>query len=278
MPESVRRGYVPADEKELFGQIQKLRAAGEDLCYLVDRGYPLKSASVFVGNHYLLSERQRMALVRSVSTGESIRCRKGKEKLHLEEGSVVYVDGFNTVISLETAFSGSALLLCMDGTVRDLAGLRGTYRIIDKTDTAILAVRRVLEAERVKEARFYLDAPVSNSGRLKARIAERFADSSVRTAFEVVGDVDRQLYEKENVITADAIILDRCRSWFNLVRRAVDLELGGYPYVEIVKQRPERGTGAEGICPGPEGETPPSPRDDCGGNGRPAPMGRNNRK
>lgn len=55
-----------------------------------------------------------------------------KEKARLEPDSEVYIDCFNTVISLEIAFSDSTLLLCMDGTIRDLAGLRGTYRLIDK--------------------------------------------------------------------------------------------------------------------------------------------------
>ncbi len=233
MPETVKRGYVPTDEKEFVRQIEKLRSAGADLYYLINRGYPIKSASVFIGNHYLLSERQRMALVRSVSPEERIRDREAKEKPRLEEGAAVYIDGFNTIISLEIAFSGSTLLLCMDGTVRDLAGLRGTYRLIDKTDRAILAVRRVLEEERVKTAHFLLDAPVSNSGRLKEAVSAGFAASPVHVEFSVINDVDRQLYGKENVITSDAIILDQCASWFNLVRRAVRLELGAYPYIEI---------------------------------------------
>ena len=243
MPETVKRGYVPTDEKEFVRQIEKLRSAGADLYYLINRGYPIKSASVFIGNHYLLSERQRMALVRSVSPEERIRDRKAKEKPRLEEGAAVYIDGFNTIISLEIAFSGSTLLLCMDGTVRDLAGLRGTYRLIDKTDRAILAVRRVLEAERVKTAHFLLDAPVSNSGRLKEAIAAGFAGSPVHVEFSVINDVDRQLYGKENVITSDAIILDQCASWFNLVRRAVRLELGAYPYIEIVSRKETRSGG-----------------------------------
>ena len=243
MPETVKRGYVPTDEKEFVRQIEKLRSAGADLYYLINRGYPIKSASVFIGNHYLLSERQRMALVRSVSPEERIRNRKAKEKLRLEEGAAVYIDGFNTVISLEIAFSGSTLLLCMDGTVRDLAGLRGTYRLIDKTDRAILAVRRVLEEERVKTAHFLLDAPVSNSGRLKEAIVAGFAASPVHVEFSVINDVDKQLYGKENVITSDAIILDQCASWFNLVRRAVRLELGAYPYIEIVSRKETRSGG-----------------------------------
>ena len=237
MPETVKRGYVPTDEKEFVRQIEKLRSAGADLYYLINRGYPIKSASVFIGNHYLLSERQRMALVRSVSPEERIRDRKAKEKPRLEEGAARFIDGFNTIISLEIAFSGSTLLMCMDGTVRDLAGLRGTYRLIDKTDRAILAVRRVLEEERVKTAHFLLDAPVSNSGRLKEAIAAGFAGSPVRVEFSVINDVDKQLYGKDNVITSDAIILDQCASWFNLVRRAVRLELGAYPYIEIVSRK-----------------------------------------
>lgn len=232
MSEIVRRGFAPTDERDFGVQIGKLRSAGEDLFFLMNRGYPIKPASLFVGNHYLLSERQRLALVRSVATDERIRSRKAKENAHLKPGSVVWIDCFNTIISLEIAFSGSTLLLCMDGTIRDLAGLRGTYRLIDKTDSAILTVRKVLEQERVGEVRFLIDAPVSNSGRLRARIAEIMADSPVRAEFEVISAVDQTLYGKENVVTSDAVILDKCVSWFNLVRRGIDTELGGYPYVE----------------------------------------------
>ena len=39
-----------------------------------------------------------------------------------------------------------------------------------------------------------------------------------------------------SVFMGDAIILDHCRSWFNLVRRAIDHEIGDYPYIEIMKQ------------------------------------------
>ena len=236
MSVTVMRGYSPTDERDFRVQKSKLKSAGEDLYYLINRGYPIKSASEYVGNHYLLSERQRLVLVRSVSTEKQIIARKVKERLHLEKGSTVYMDCFNTIISLEIAFSDSTLLLCMDGAVRDLAGLRGTYRLIDKTDLAIRAIRRVLEEEQTGEVHFLLDAPVSNSGRLKARIAERMEGSPVKATFEVIPDVDRNLYDRENVVTSDAVILDRCRSWFNLVKRAIDTELGDYPYVEIMRE------------------------------------------
>ena len=78
----VRRGFVPTDEKE-FGEksLQKLREAQKDVFMLINRGYPIKSASTFVGNHYLLSERQHMAVVRSTSDSLAIQRRLEKEKI-----------------------------------------------------------------------------------------------------------------------------------------------------------------------------------------------------
>jgi hypothetical protein len=229
----VKRGYMPSDDKEFIDQIEKLREAGEELYYFINRGYQIKPASTFVGNHHLLSERQRLALVRSISPKGSIEERVAKE-VHELKDSVVYIDTFNTVITLEIAFSGSTLLSCMDGTIRDLAGLRGTYRIIDKTDMAIEAIRKVLEAEGVKEVHFMIDAPISNSGRLSSKIEDMFAGSSVKTECEVIFDVDKSMYDKENVITSDAIILDKCSSWFNLTERAIEEEIGEYPFVRVL--------------------------------------------
>ena len=232
MPDIVKRGYVPSDSREFTEQVDKLRSAGDELYYLINRGYQIKPASTFVGNHYLLSERQRLALVRSISPKDRIEERLEKEINNLKD-SVVYIDTFNTVITLEIAFSGSTLLYCMDGTIRDLAGLRGTYRIIDKTDLAVEAIRKLLESEGVKEAYFLIDAPISNSGRLSSKIEDMFTDSNVNVVCEVINDVDKNLYTRENVITSDAIILDNCISWFNLTRRVIKEEIGEYPFVKI---------------------------------------------
>ena len=60
-----------------------------------------------------------------------------------------------------------------------------------------------------------LDEPVSNSGRLKALIADIGENYPFALDIQVLKDVDRTLYEKDNVITSDSIILDRCRSWVN---------------------------------------------------------------
>lgn len=72
----IKRGYVPGDEKD-FGTeaLEKLRKAAKHIRYLINEGYAMKNVSVFVGNHFLLSERQRLALTRSISTEEQLSCR-----------------------------------------------------------------------------------------------------------------------------------------------------------------------------------------------------------
>ncbi len=235
MCKSVQRGYVPGDKTEFDAvAVSKLHRAAQNLYYLLNQGYPIKGASVFVGNHYLLSERQRMALVRAVSSRENIADRKNKELPDLPRGSVVHIDGFNTIITLEVALSGSLLLKCMDGTVRDLAALRGSYRLIDKTPQAIMMIGRMLEKSGIGKAVFYLDSPVSNSGRLKEEIGTLLGDFPFEMQLEVIHNVDVTLETLENVITSDAIILDKCRSWFNLNDRIIAEEIGEYPFVDFI--------------------------------------------
>ena len=51
----------------------------------------------------------------------------------------------------------------MDGTIRDLAGLRGSYRIVDKTVQAVELLLARLETLGVQRALFYLDQSVYGS-------------------------------------------------------------------------------------------------------------------
>ena len=129
----------------------------------------------------------------------------------------VHIDGFNTIITLEVALSGSPVFYCRDGVLRDLAGLRGTYRIIDKTQEAIRLLLGHLEFLNIPEAVFYLDAPVSNSGRLSGLIRECSHEYHISVQTQIIPDVDRVLEQMEGVISGDAIILNRCKSWLNIM-------------------------------------------------------------
>ena len=56
--------------------------------------------------------------------------------------------------------------------IRDLAGLRGTYRLIDKTYLVLDMLGDIFSKLQLKGVNFYIDAPVSNSGKLKTAICE----------------------------------------------------------------------------------------------------------
>ena len=92
----------------------------------------------------------------------------------------------------------------------------------------------LLETWKRTKRNFLIDEPISNSGRLSSKIEDMFEGSSVKAECEVIYDVDKSLYDKENVITSDAIILDNCRSWYNLTGKAIQTEIGKYPFVRIL--------------------------------------------
>ena len=214
-----KRGYVPEDERNFSAEaVEKMRTASRHISWLLDEGYDLKQATVFVGNHFLLSERQRLAIMRSVASRQQILERKRKRvSIEALAGKEVWIDGFNTIITLEVLLSDSLLFVCMDEAVRDLAALRGTYRLIPETAEAVMMLFDVLQEARVSKVNILLDEPVSNSGRLKTLIAETAEGNyAFDLNIQICRDVDRTLYQKEYVITSDSVILDHCVSWVNL--------------------------------------------------------------
>ena len=225
MTKSVRRGYVPEDEKEFSSQsLPVLKRAQEEVCWLINRGYAIKKTVEFVGNTYLLSERQRTAIKRACATDEELKIRHSKLITGDISKATVNIDGLNLIITMEVALSNSTLLRCMDSTVRDLAGLRGTYRLIDKTDTALYYMGKWLASSKIAQAVFYIDSPVSNTGRLKQRIYEIAEENSWPFKVEVnlVPNADVVLSSMDNVISSDGIILNNCRSWINAAAKIKD--------------------------------------------------------
>ncbi len=217
-----KRGYLPVDERNFSpSALEKMRMASRHICYLINEGYDLKQASTFVGTHYSLSERQRLAIARSIATTEQLSVRRLKERTSVA-GEDVWIDGFNTVISLEVMLSDSLLFDGMDGTIRDLAALRGTYKIIPETGEAVRILFDTLEEMGVAKVNILLDEPVSNSGRLKTLIAEVGEDYPFGLDIQILKQVDKALWEKANVVTSDSIILDHCLSWVNVTRRCVE--------------------------------------------------------
>lgn len=220
----VKRGFDP-DDVRIFSEdnIEKLKIAQEEIQWLLDRGYKTKHIIEFVGSHYQQSARARTALQRTTATTAEYEKRKSTMlSFEYAKDGCLFIDGFNLIISLEVALSGSPILLGKDGVLRDLAGLRGTYKLIDKTDIALNLIGKTLNELSVPIVKFYLDSPVSNSGRLKSKILECSETWGIPVEVELIPNVDVVLAGKERIVTGDSIILDECKSWFNLPRKIVE--------------------------------------------------------
>ncbi len=146
--------------------------------------------------------------MRSLATREQLTCRE-KKRLETDSllGRELWIDGFNTVITLEVMQCKSILFRGMDGCVRDLASLRGTYRIIPETAGAVRQVMLFLKSVNAGRSHVLLDRPVSNSGRLKTLIADVAEETNCDLDVQIIDDVDRVLYQKEYVVTSDTKIL-----------------------------------------------------------------------
>lgn len=234
MTQIVRRGYVPSDEVEFnYENVIKLKQAQIDIFYLLNHGYGIDKTIEFIGNHFLFSARQRLALKRSLSSLKDIKRREKHKIVNNFENCTVHIDGLNLIITLEVSLSNSTLLRCMDGTLRDLAGLRGTYKLIDKTDEAIELIGSKLNEMNIKKAIFYLDSPVSNTGRLKSKILEILDKYNFGIDVLLVPNADVILNKLDHVITSDGIILNTCTSWINLAYEIVNEKLPNTFYIDF---------------------------------------------
>ena len=218
------RGPASKDE-QLFGarQLPALCAAMQDLCWLLDHGYASHSAIELVGNRHNLTSRQRMAVSRCACSLDDAQHRRRLQIPPAEvRGRELWLDGYNVLTVLESALAGGVVLLGRDGCCRDIAGIHRRYRKVNETATALRMVGETAAGWGVTCCRWWLDKPVSNSGRLKTLINEMAASAGWNMPVELVFNPDRILWESEHVIaTSDGVVLDRCRQWVNLTWQIV---------------------------------------------------------
>lgn len=224
MPDkTTRRGYDPDDIKWFLGSsLSVFKTAQEEVQWLLDRGYKAEGVVEFVGNHHQLSSRQRIALKRICFS--TLKYVQRKKKLLPFEAAIegcLNIDGFNLIITLEVALSGSLLLLGKDDVFRDLAGLRGSYSLIGYTDKALDLIGITLTELSVPCVKFFLDAPISNSGRLRELILEHAKTWKIPVEVVLVNNPDVVLSAMERVVTGDSVILDACASWLNLSKKII---------------------------------------------------------
>ncbi len=224
----VHRGPHPADAK-LFAPaaISDLRSALVDFSLLLTKGYAGKSALKLVGDRFSLTERQRLAIMRSACSNQQITSRKSREVKLADLGSRdLAIDGYNLLITIEAAISGAFVFKGRDGCFRDLASIHGTYRRVTETIPAVQLIGKFLKEHNTGNCLWLLDSPVSNSGRLKTLIGELARENNWCWEVELLLSPDAELI-KTNLIAAssDSVVLDGCKRWVNLARAVIEEKL-----------------------------------------------------
>jgi hypothetical protein len=151
--------------------VPRLRTAVGDFSMLLTRGYAEPSALKVVGDRYGLTARQRTAVMRC-SCSEDARHRRRAHEIPITNllGHPLLIDGYNLLTTIEAALGGGVILAARDGTYRDMASMHGTYHGVEETRPALALIGETFESVGVTRSRWYLDSPVSNSGRLKGVI------------------------------------------------------------------------------------------------------------
>jgi hypothetical protein len=222
------RGAHP-DDRKLFAddQLLKLCEGVRELSWLLTREYTMKGALKLVGDKFSLTERQRLAVSRAACSDQSKGHRDASqvEAESLKHQHVV-IDGFNLIITIEAALSGGVLLVGRDGCVRDLSSVHGSYRSVDETESAIQLIGELLIEHGAASARWILDKPISNSGRLAERIRTIAARREWNWSVDVAFNPDSEIVTSEGVtISSDGPLLDRIKSWTNFARHLIEKRL-----------------------------------------------------
>ena len=138
------------------------------------------------------------------------------------KGNILFIDGFNLLITVESSLSGGFILEGVDGCYRDMASIHGSYKRVMETEAAITLSGKAMEALEVRQAFWFLDRPVSNSGRLKQMILEMASKNNWDWDAALHYNPDNLLAGQTAAIaSSDSVILDGAAQWFNLARYVV---------------------------------------------------------
>lgn len=205
-------------DNALFEDGNKFKLAVADMYYLLSREYPARAALALVGNRYEMVKKQQAALLGMVCSEQELQNRRAKELAAGQlKDKILYIDGFNILILLETLLAGGVVFKGLDGCYRDISSVHGTYKQVEQTEAVLLLAGRTLQALGLQQVVWVFDSPVSNSGKLKSYCYELAAKYNF--PWEVVLHQHPDQYLIENKVwacSADAFVLNECRAWFNL--------------------------------------------------------------
>lgn len=227
MPSKQKHRGQHQQDPQLFAEeaLPNLNEAVRDFSWLMTHKYPDQAALKLVGDRYRLTQRHRKAVMRAACTDESLAHRQDVcVAIEALSGASLAIDGYNLLITIESALAGGYVFHCRDGCYRDIASVHGTYRRVEETLPALSMIGLTLQNLGVAAVNWFLDKPVSNSGRLKVLMYEVAEKNGFPWNIRLVNNPDKTLAIQEDkvIISSDGWVLDQVASAFNLHRYIVD--------------------------------------------------------
>lgn len=197
--------------------------AASDIRFLLERGYPQKSAVGFVCDHYRLDVKARYLLSRTVLAREVAERRLAKflpcEKI---EGSSIVIDGYNIIIGMESILEKKAYL-CDDGVIRDIKGAFRSFKVSSNTENVVGLILGFLKEMKPENVVFLLDSQISKSGMLAQRLRKMLGEAGLKGDARTSKHVDYDLKRcGEIVASSDGVIIDEAGRVVNLLRCVIE--------------------------------------------------------
>jgi hypothetical protein len=183
----------------------------------VDRGYPGDSAVRFVSDHCLLPEGERFILQRIIVPADRALARMAKSLRRQDlRDRVVFVDGYNTIITAQSLLEGYPVYLCDDGFLRDTRAFFRSGRELQFAESALSEILDLLASARPSRVQVLFDQQISRSGEVAGRARRMMAARDLQGEAGCARDVDHLLKacgsivasSDGNVIDAAAAVID----------------------------------------------------------------------
>ncbi|NIA03512.1 MAG: DUF434 domain-containing protein [Nitrospirae bacterium] len=189
-----------------------------EIRYLLERGYPKKSAITYVCNHHRLDMEFRHIYTRVLYSQSTITSRRAKTVSCDEiDNDGVWIDGFNILIGVESALRGKPVYLCDDGFLRDTRGVFRNFHSTDETEQALQELLSMLALHNPKRVEIVFDSQISKSGEMARLVDQKMKDMGIPGCARTSKQADFDLKKcNKMVATSDGGIIDAVEQVVNL--------------------------------------------------------------
>ncbi|UCG00586.1 MAG: DUF434 domain-containing protein [Candidatus Heimdallarchaeota archaeon] len=201
-----------------------------DLLYLLDRGFPKKSALMFVANHYTLDKNLRNILNRAVLPLDIVHIIQNnllRDSGSLK-GTTFHIDAYNQLTTFYSLNNRDPVIICRDGVLRDIFSSLHAKKDLQIDRKLLIPYFKLLLKLKPGNLHFYFDKQISFSKEHVKLFSKFFQEFKIVGSCDVYKSVDWCLKNqtKEVVLSHDSTVLTEapyCFDFFSWILKTPSL-------------------------------------------------------